>query len=248
MHIFSLGNSDAMYELRKLKHQHKPVSDFEGKKLLEEHFQRFSIKKSPPSASVDGTGGDVSNRTKHFRDTEVAGRNARAPMPDAIRLEISGLFERRRVSEVLQSPELVQGIERAVRDGAERHTRRPARRPRPQPAEPGTHHHVRSQSRQRVRARARPLPPNGQYPTPSRDQTRILEQVRSSPALNSLGPEARDRVVAEIGGLVQQQLVSSALTGEFRGVLELHIQVSVIECMYPRTIIKHKCMHLIVER
>ena len=219
--IFMRMRSDDMYELRKLKHQHKPVSDFEGKKLLEEHFQRFS---SLPSASADGTGGDVSSRTKQIRDTELAGRKARAPMPEGIRLEISGLFERRRVSSVLQSPELVQGIERAVRDGADRHTRRPARRPRPQPAEPGAHH-VRPQTRQRVRVRARPLPQNGQYPAPpARDQTIFLEQVRSSPALNSLGPEARDRVVAEIGGLVQQQLVSQALTGEFRGILELHIQ------------------------
>ena len=216
-----------MFELRKLKHEHKAVSDFEGKKLLEEHFQRFSTKTSTPSASTcasaDGIDRGVSNRAKQFR--EVA-ENTRTPMPDAIRLEISGLFERRRVSEVLQTPELVHGLERAVQDVAERGNRRQVRRPRPQPAAPRGHH-VRPQTRPHVRGRAR-LPPNGQYSTPRRDQTRILDQVRSSPALNSLGPEARDRVVTEIGGLVQQQLVSSALTGEFRGVLELHIQVSLL--------------------
>lgn len=208
-----------MYELRKLKHHQKPVSDFEGKKLLEEHLQRFSKKSSSPAASADVAGAGVSYRTKQF--SEATG-NKTSSMPDSIRLEISGLFERRRVSEVLRTPELVQGIEQAVRDGAERHTRRAPRRPRSQPVAPGGHH-VRPQPRPRVRGRARP-PQSGQYPTPRRDQTRILDQVRSSPALNSLGPEARDRVVAEIGGLVQQQLVSSALTGEFRGILELHIQ------------------------
>ncbi|KAL5471081.1 hypothetical protein EMCRGX_G029157 [Ephydatia muelleri] len=203
--IFMRMRSDAMYELRKLKHQHKPVSDFEGKKLLEEHFQRFSIKKSPPSASVDGTGGDVSNRTKHFRDTEVAGRNARAPMPDAIRLEISGLFERRRVSESATPEGQLGGLVRS----------------RLSPALTTTS----GLSPANACARARdPCRRTDSIRHPVVIRRGILEQVRSSPALNSLGPEARDRVVAEIGGLVQQQLVSSALTGEFRGVLELHIQ------------------------
>ena len=216
-------NSDAMYELRKLKHEHKPVSDFEGKKLLEEHFLRFSTKKGTSSASAvaEDESGAVLNRAKQLN---AAAGNARTLMPDAIRLEISGLFERRRVSEILHTPELVHGLERAVQDGAERRDRRPARRPRPQAGAQRSHHHVRPQTRPHVRGRAR-LPLNGQYSTPTRDQSQILEQVRSSPALNSLGPEARDRVVTEIGSLVQQQLVSSALTGEFRGVLELHIQV-----------------------
>ena len=78
------------------------MSDFEGKKLLE---LRTLLYKEKPNT---------------IANVDVPVRNARAPMPDAIRLEISGLFERRRVSEVLQSPEMVQGIERVVRDGAER--------------------------------------------------------------------------------------------------------------------------------
>jgi hypothetical protein len=52
-----------------------------------------------------------------------------------------------------------------------------------------------------------------------------VERLRQSPALNSLGEEARDEIVAEVGSLVSQQLVTSALAGDFRGILELHIQV-----------------------
>lgn len=68
-------------------------------------------------------------------------------------------------------------------------------------------------------------PADGNYPVPRRDQTRILEHIRQSPALNSLDQEAREEIVSEVSNLVHQQLVTSALSGEFRGVLEFHIQV-----------------------
>ncbi len=67
--------------------------------------------------------------------------------------------------------------------------------------------------------------PDGRYAVPPRDQSGIVQRLRQSPALNSLGVEARDEIVAEVGSLVSQQLVTTALAGEFRGVLELHIQV-----------------------
>lgn len=85
----------------------------------------------------------------------------------------------------------------------------------------------RQRGSRRVRFRPQIPTPNadGRYPVPARDQSVIVERLRQSPALNSLGDEARDEVVAEVGNLVSQQLVTSALSGEFRGVLELHIQV-----------------------
>lgn len=66
----------------------------------------------------------------------------------------------------------------------------------------------------------------GRYPLPRRNQGAIVDQLRQSPALNHLEDETRDEIVAEVSSLVSQQLVTSALSGEFRGVLELHIQVS----------------------
>ena len=90
----------------------------------------------------------------------------------------------------------------------------------------------------RVRFRSQiPTPnPDGRYPVPRRDQGAIVQRLRQSPALNSLGEEARDEIVAEVGNLVSQQLVTSALAGDFRGVLELHIQVTTGGCyMHPRS-------------
>ena len=72
---------------------------------------------------------------------------------------------------------------------------------------------------------ARP-PMDGSYPIPRRNQARILDHLRRSPALNSLDQGAREEIVSEVSNLVHQQLVTSALSGEFRGVLELHIQVA----------------------
>ena len=60
---------------------------------------------------------------------------------------------------------------------------------------------------------------------PHRDQTQIISQLRTSPALNRMDPEQRDELISEISNLVQRRLVTTTLSGELRGVLELHIQV-----------------------
>ena len=60
---------------------------------------------------------------------------------------------------------------------------------------------------------------------PRRDQTQIISQLRTSPALNRMDPEQRDELISEISNLVQRRLVTTTLSGELRGVLELHIQV-----------------------
>ena len=65
-----------------------------------------------------------------------------------------------------------------------------------------------------------------------RDQSEIMSTLRQSPALNSLDPESRNEIFAEVGNLVQQQLVSSALSGEFRGVLEIaHPGITIMYCI-----------------
>lgn len=248
-----------MYELRKLKLQHRPVSEFCNKQHLEQFFsQRCSRQQSVPQPTASAgaaalenahqSQGNVAERTRQFDSQAQAAPVPRERlMPEAVQVEVQAVFERQRVSEVLQGP-MQQEMERVLQEGLERRRRRQQRRPRHgSRAHSHGEHGPRSQllasirggsrrssSRRaqaqaggaRVRSRVRFVPPeNGQYPVPRRDQSRIVERVRQSPALNSLGPEARDRVVAEIGHLVQQQLVSSALSGEFRGVMELHIQV-----------------------
>ena len=252
-----------MYELRKLKLQHRPVSEFCNKQHLERFFsQRSSRPLSVPQPTTASAGaaapentqprGNVAERARQFdSQAQAAPVTPERLMPESIQVEVQAVFEHQRVSSVLQGP-LQQEMERVLQEGLERRRRRQQRRPRHGSR---AHNHgehgprsqllasIRSGGRRsnsgsrrvqsqasaggaRVRSRVRFIPPeNGQYPLPRRDQSRIVERVRQSPALNSLGPEARDRVVAEIGHLVQQQLVTSALSGEFRGVMELHIQV-----------------------
>jgi hypothetical protein len=159
-------------------------------------------------------------------------------MPESIQLEISGLFERHVVSGMLQSPVQAE-LERVIQDQQQLGRRPRRRRARPPPAQQraeaaGAAGRVMAAVRNGARSRgasyhrrvrhSRP-PMDGNYPLPRRNQARILDHLRQSPALNSLDQGAREEIVSEVSNLVHQQLVTSALSGEFRGVLELHIQV-----------------------
>ncbi len=257
-----------MYELRKLQHQHRPVSEFCSKQQLESFFSQRNQRPQPARSSraerSQAGGGEaaglVAQQARRFA-SEPQAADPQSLMPEGIRLEVRGLFESQRVSQVLQNPEMQQRLETALRETMARRHRRQQRRTgrsRPRAQEPdngggvglvaairrgrlrpgsGRRPHTRSPARHPRRA---PQVSQGrQYPPPPRrDQNHIVEQVRQSPALNTLKPEERDRVVAEIGHLVQQQFVSTALSGEFRGVLELHIQVGTAGATYRQMFIK----------
>ena len=177
-------------------------------------------------------------------------QNSQDLRPEEILHDLQTLQEMRVVNAILQGP-IHQEIDQALREGIERSRQqrrpRPRVRPRPQPipeegeeggdegvnpvgrllAAGGQARRQRGSRGRRARFRAQVPTPNadGRYSVPQRNQSAIVERLRQSPALNSLGVEARDEIVAEVGSLVSQQLVTSALSGEFRGVLELHIQV-----------------------
>lgn len=211
-----------MYELRQLQHQQRPVTEFCNKQQLEEFF----CKRLPPpqldTASADASNASlVSNRAKQLTASASKAKNF---MPEGIRLEVRGLFDQRRVTETLEGP-LRNEMDRLLQQGLERRQRRvQGRRSRS-----GGNRHRGDSSPRHVRQNRRHIrfniPENGRYPMPQRDQSRIVDTLMQSPALNSLKPEAREEVVSEVRNLVQQQLVTSALSGEFRGVLELNIQV-----------------------
>ena len=231
-----------MFELRKLKHQQRPVSEFGSKQQLEEFFG----KRMPPpqldvsAASQSSASSLVSDRAKQLTS---ASTNSQDFMPQGVRLEVRGVFEQHRVTETLQGP-LQQEMNRVLQQNIERSQgRQQGRRTRSR-----TMHHneldnasdrliaaIRTRHRHRPRVAASPrhprrhvrfVPPeNGRYPMPRRNQSQIVDSLIQSPALNSLDAEAREEIVSEVRNLVQQQLVTSALSGEFRGVLELNIQV-----------------------
>ena len=258
MHDRSLTFSDSVYELRKLRHQHRPVSDFASKQTLEELLgKRHQIPPAvaappfalPPDPANECLGPDeehhskVEKRVKQLSSIAQDNADAASPqehMPSAIRLEIRGLFERRRVSGFLDSTH-AEDIERTLQEGLERRSRRQQRR-RARPSPDHQQASGRASLLEQIRGRRMPRsgdsasgtsppqrhPENGQYQVPRRDQSSIVRQLRESPALNTLQPAERDRVLTEVNYLVQQHLVTSVLSGEFRGVLELHIQVSKI--------------------
>ena len=238
-----------MFELRKLRLQQRPVTDFHSKERLERLLAQqrapppSGSSAPPPPPADEGEPASVVARARELDSLIARDAARRSRMPESIQLEVRGLFEQRPVSNLLQGP-VHERIEQALRDGLERRARRqPARRrvaQNPANGDGGADHGrsrllaaIRSrQPRRSQRVQASPAlqrrarraaPPH--YPRPSRDQSRIVDHIQQSPALNSLEPDARNRIMTEVSHLVQQQLVSSALTGEFRGVLELHIQV-----------------------
>lgn len=234
--------SDSVYELRKLQHQHKPVSEFGSKSALEELLERRrhapaddSIASAAAIYTEDSANSEVNRSVQHFSTNNGVTSSTQEYMPPSVRLEIRGLIEREYVSGALNSAHAGE-IERSLQEGLERlHRNQQMRRT---PTLPGRAEDGRLQDNIQGRnyhsprpgANQRNPPPrqpeNGQYRMPQRDQSSIVRQLQESPALNSLEPSERDRVLTEVNHLVQQQLVTSALSGEFRRVLELHIRVS----------------------
>lgn len=259
-------NSDSVFELRRLSHQQRPVSEFGSKQTL---LQHFANRPQPPALALailatphaeDGANAaeaegeepvmDVSARVQQLQPRGEEGEVLR---PEEILQDMQILQELRVVNAILQGP-VHEEIDQALREGMnQRQARRRPRPPRPPPrrvqahegggeeggdemnqppvgrllAANGRSRRQRSSHGRRVRFRPQIPTPNtdGRYPVPARDQSMIVQRLRQSPALNSLGDEARDEIVAEVGGLVSQHLVTSALSGEFRGTLELLIQV-----------------------
>lgn len=207
----------------------------------------------PDTAGAEAPSLNLSERVQRLEphDHEVATNLT----PNHIQLEMQQLAELQIVNGILQGPVQEEIDRTLREEVERRRTRRrqrvrppPPRVPRAEDSEEGGDEmshpsgppvgrllssgrggNFRGPSARGRRVRFRPQPPtpnvDGRYPVPRRNQNVIVERLRQSPALNSLGDEARDEIVAEVSGLVSQQLVTSALSGEFRGVLELHIQV-----------------------
>ena len=145
---------------------------------------------------------------KEHRTLQLRSGRAECVLPSDVFADLESLVQSARVSDVLGSSVRRQALEISLAENLERHRSRsqPARRR-------GAHGHTR------------PRPPRReQYPVPSRDQSRIVSQLRESPGLRRLNPEQRDAVLAEVGSLVQRGIVRRTLGGDLRGHLELHIQ------------------------
>ena len=224
-----------MYELRKLQHHHRPVTGFGSKLALEELLERRRQAAPPPAETLranDEAGSEFAERVRRFQtrfQTITSAVNsgdadsAQEHMPPSVRLEIERTLNK--------------ALERRERQMQQQRRRaRPQTRPAQGRRMPGDglgephdgDGHSALGGAAVVTLRPMRQPENGQqYPMPQRDQSSILRHLRESPALGSLQPAERDRIVDEVDNLVQQHLVTSTLSGELRGVLELHIQVTI---------------------
>lgn len=218
------------------------MSEFDNKRTLEEIFEKrcdaLSVSAAPPSeAAGEDPHSEVSKRVKQLSfisQENAAEASPQEHMPSSVRLEIRGLVERQQVSGFLNSSH-ASDIERTLQEGLERrHGRQQRRQAHPLSGDvQGGRERLLEGIRGRAATAGGSETPayqqgNSQYQMPRRDQSSIVSQLQESPALNSLQPAERDRVLTEVNQLVEQHLVTSALSGEFRGVLELHIQVSAL--------------------
>lgn len=221
-----------MYELRKLQHHYRPVTGFDSKPVLEELLGRRS--QALPPAETRQAVSEVDRHVRHFQAIAISSTgggggdadSAQEHMPSSIRLEIRGLIERQRVSELLNSPRAGE-IERTLNEALERRERQmqqQQRRVRPQsrPAQGR-----RTVGEPRGEGGGLSHPENGQqYPVPQRDHSSIVRHLRESPALGSLELAERDRIINEVDHLGRQHLVTSILSNRaLRSFLERHFQV-----------------------
>ena len=188
-------------ELKKLKSNHTSVSSKEHKKKLEGHLKG-------QMAGVN------QSRTLKTRSGVVS-----FSLPEHLYKDIEDLVHKQRVSGLLGSPVRRQALEISLSDNLRRHNERhrhTARRSQPQS------HGTRS--RQPASSAPHSTQPQQPYPVPSRDQSQIVNSLRESPTLRLLDRDQREAIVSEVSNLVQLGRVRNALTGDFRGHLEIHIQ------------------------
>ena len=216
-----------MYELRKMKHE-KPVTKTKEntKKLLE----KLALQKDVRVARSAGK--KKKKLAKKFEQSAAAAELTRQESdsfkPEEVLQEVRGLLEQQRVTEFLQNEIERQHLEQVLMETIECRQNEQQRR--------SQRRHVRFANNESVAAAPgsifsrNSVPSHDQgrqqhYRIPRRDQAQIISQLRTSPALNRMDPEQRDELISEISNLVQRRLVTTTLSGELRGVLELHIQV-----------------------
>jgi hypothetical protein len=207
---------DVEEELRKLQSTHKSVTSKEHHKKLESHFK-----------------GQTSG-VQRCRNLRMRSGTARFSLAEHLYRDIEELVSHGRVSSILTSPVRRQALEISLAENLYRHNNRHGQNVR--------RSHPQSQGvRNRSSAPTAPVVPTSplaltvptaqgvpqaqhHYPVPTRDQSQIVSSLRESPTLRLLDRDQREAIVGEVSSLVQRGLVRNALTGDFRGHLEIHIQ------------------------
>ncbi|XP_013383177.1 uncharacterized protein LOC106153697 [Lingula anatina] len=262
--------SEIMYELRRIQHGERPVSGTDSREQLESFFaKRMSV----ASNEKENAPANVDSVEQH--------------RPESIVVEVSGLFEQRRVSSILQSARFRQNLENIIRGslgGIRRNEPRRqspadttetqiselrrapsqtsivssssssshpsdygaaaprqtapnpvppvnrARIPQPPPA-PNSLTQQNSPLEAQVQ-RQEVQPPSDNHTSAQQQQgvpvdERWIQDARIQQQVNTWGFEEdvrQEALVQEISELLHRQLVTSALEGDSRPLLEMHIQ------------------------
>ena len=106
---------ERMFELRRLTHGERPVSGQGHVKSLDQFFSRYQQQQQP-----SGQDRNKPTTSSGHRDDDVRAADDGGDRPEAVRVEISALFERRPVTSLIQSEAFRRQLERAVRGGITR--------------------------------------------------------------------------------------------------------------------------------
>ena len=207
-----------------MKHE-KPVTKTKEntKKLLE----KFVLQKDARVSR--STGKKKKKLAKKFEQSaELTRQESDSFKPEEVLQEVRGLLEQQRVTEFLQNEIERQHLEQILMETIERRHNEQQRRSQRRHVRFANNESAAATPSSTISRNSTPSHDQGRqqrYRMPHRDQTQVISQLRTSPALNRMDPEQRDELISEISNLVQRRLVTTTLSGELRGVLELHIQV-----------------------
>ena len=212
-----------------MKHE-KPVTRTkeDTKKLLEKLVQQKDAR------LTRSAGKKKKKLVKKFEQSaELSRQESDSFQSEEVLQEVRSLLEQQRVTEFLQNEIERQHLEQVVMQAIERRQNEQQRRSQRRHVRFATNESTAASSNPTVSRNPTASHSQGRrqqqhYRMPQRDQTQIISQLRTSPALNRMDPEQRDELISEISNLVQRRLVTTTLSGELRGVLELHIQVCIL--------------------
>ncbi|XP_025093726.1 LOW QUALITY PROTEIN: uncharacterized protein LOC112563692 [Pomacea canaliculata] len=214
--------SDLMYELRRIRFGDRPVTGQNNRENIEKFISKHMQEPAGASHGKDNVPANVDAVDVH--------------RPEAVVVEVQGVFEQRRVSSILTS-NFRRHLENIIRGSIASASQRPRvsnishpvisaqptvatteeDRPTSSALTDASEVSIAPSTQDRVSTLQRTSRP---LQWPSGDATADREQE----AWNSISQVQHEDMVYEISELLHRRLVSSALSSEFRTVMELQIQ------------------------
>ncbi|KAK7494703.1 hypothetical protein BaRGS_00014101 [Batillaria attramentaria] len=229
---------DLMFELRRISHGERPVTGQNNRENIASFMAKHLQEPSGADSGKENVPANVDAVEEH--------------RPEAVVVEVQGVFEQRRVSSMLQTQSFRRHLENIIR-GSIASARRPAPlRTRasepPRPSTPvqrnaasaaaqsdrgssfssasGSSNEAAAADTDRVPSPQHPnqqVPAAPPLPTPAREPG-VRDRGGEGQLWNSISQVQHEEMVYEISELLHRRLVSTTLGSEFRGLMEVHLQ------------------------